>query len=90
MANWINNKMLALGERKGEVLRSLGLRETLGSVAERMHGRLQALSATDCSRLAWLMLNLGNEERARDVAKRGLEKDPSNEHCAKLVDRLGA
>ncbi|MXY52588.1 MAG: hypothetical protein F4Y86_08710 [Gammaproteobacteria bacterium] len=90
MANWINNKLLQLGDRKAEILGSFGLRETLRNVAERMHARLQGMSATDCSRLAWLMLNLGNAEQARDVAKLGLEKNPKNEYCEKLVERLGA
>ena len=87
-ANRINNKLQSLGETKAEVLRSLGLRAMIASVAERMHSRLQALSATGCSRLAWLMLNLGDEERARDVARRGLERDRDSEYCKRLVARL--
>ena len=90
MANRINNKLQFLGEKKGEVLHAFGLREMIASVAEHMHRRLQSLSGTDCSRLAWLMLNLGDEQRARDVARRGVERDPQNDHCRRLVARLDA
>ena len=88
MANRINNKLQGLGEKKAEVLHAFGAREMVASVAERMHTRLQSLSGTDCSRLAWLMLNLGDGERARDVARRGVERDPQNDHCRRLVARL--
>ena len=87
MANRINNKLQMLGEKKSGAFNS-GLREMMVSVAERMQTRVQRLSATDCSRLAWLMLNLGDDERARDVAKRGLERDPENVYCKRLVARL--
>ena len=89
VANRINNRLQELGEKKAEVLNSFGLREMITGVAERMHQRLQSLSATDCSRLAWLMLNLGDGERARDVARRGAERDTENDHCRRLVTRLG-
>ena len=90
MANRINNKLQVLGEQKAEVLRTFGVREMIAKVAERMHGMLRGLSANDCSRLAWLMLNLGDDERARDVARRGLELDSDNCHCQRLVARLDA
>ena len=90
MANRINNKLQGLGEKKAEVLHAFGMREMVVSVAERMYGRLQGLSATDCSRLAWLMLNLGDDERARDVARRGVELNPESDHCKRLVARLRA
>ena len=90
MAGQINYKLQGLGEKKTEVFRSLGVREMVLNVAERMQNRVESLSATDCSRLAWLMLNLGDEERARDVARRGVEQDPENDHCKRLVARLEA
>ena len=88
IVNRINNRLRELGDRKSEVLHSLGVRQIVASVAEHLHKRLDHLSATDCSRLAWLMLNLGDEERARDVTKRGFDKDPENDHCRRLVERL--
>ena len=90
MANRINNKLQELGERKAEVLQSFGVRELITTVGERMHRRLRSLSATDCSRLAWLLLNLGEEGRACDVARRGVEVNPESYHCKRLVARLGA
>ena len=45
-------------------------------------------NAVDCSRLAWLFLNLQNEPAALKYARMGLEKDNSNQHCQNLVDKL--
>lgn len=44
--------------------------------------------ATDCSRLAWLHLQLGDEKSALQVARHGLEMDPFNEHCRNIVSIL--
>ena len=55
-----------------------------------MENRLKNLSATNCSRLAWLYLNVGNPQRALDVAKVGVEREPDNEHCQKLIRKLDA
>ena len=90
MASQINHKLQGLGEKKADVLRSFGIREMIRNVTERMQTRVESLSATDCSRLAWLMLNLGDADRARDVARRGAEQDPENDHCKRLVARLEA
>ena len=49
---------------------------------------LRKLTATDCSRLAWLYLNVGNDDRARDIARLGLERESDNYYCLKLVERL--
>ncbi len=53
-----------------------------------MEERLDEADATDLSRLAWLCLNLGDEGRASEYTKRGLDQDPQNQHCGKLADRL--
>ena len=53
-----------------------------------METRLGDLSATNCSRLAWLYLNVGNPTRALDVAKLGVEQEPENEHCQNLILKL--
>lgn len=44
--------------------------------------------ATDCSRLAWLFLQDGNERRARELVRVGLRLDPENEFCLNLVRKL--
>ena len=48
------------------------------------------LSATDCSRLGWLLVNIGENDRAREVVARGTQVDPNNEHCWNLRESLGA
>jgi len=53
-----------------------------------MSSRFEEASADDLSRLAWLHLQLHDEQRAYDVATIGLQRDPGNEHCQKLVDRI--
>lgn len=57
-------------------------------VIERMEREIQVLSATDCSRLAWLYLTCDNKDKATEITKIGLEKDSENEYCQRLYDRL--
>ena len=64
------------------------LRELISQVIRAMERHMSKLDATDCSRLAWLLLNVGNVERARDIANRGLQQERDNEHCQKLIQRL--
>ena len=53
-----------------------------------MAGRLSEATATDCSRLAWLHLSLGDEEAARQIVREGLKKYRGNEYCRNLAERL--
>ena len=89
IANRLNNRIWELRGARIEDAWSMDVRELLGKVIEKMETRLRTLSATDCSRLAWLYLNVGDADRARDVAKVGLQKEPSSDHCQKLITRLG-
>lgn len=53
-----------------------------------MAARIEAEGdATDCSRLAWLHLRLGDEVEADRLVDQGLCLDPKNEHCGKLKER---
>ena len=88
-ANRLNNRIRELKGRHIEDAWSEEVRALLERVISAMEKRLGDLSATSCSRLAWLHLNVGNEDRARDVAKIGVQRDPSNEHCQNLMRRLG-
>ena len=45
-------------------------------------------NATDCSRLAWLHLNMQDAKRAEDYTRLGLELDPDNMYCLRLADKL--
>jgi hypothetical protein len=57
-------------------------------LAEVMEARFEEGDATDMSRLAWLWLKLGDEDKALYFARIGLERDQGNEHCKKIVDWL--
>lgn len=89
LANQINNRIRNLKGQKIEHAWSPEVRSLIERVATAMYGHLTELSATDCSRLAWLYLNVQNEDSAREVAKFGLSREPDNEHCLNLVARLG-
>lgn len=85
LANRLNNRIRELKDHGlGEDW--LGrARRFLGQVIEAMEKHLSQLSATNCSRLGWLFVNVGNRERALDVARLGLERDPTNRHCQNLI-----
>ncbi len=57
-------------------------------LAAAMSQRVAEATATDLSRLAWVYMHLGDEETAKTYTLRGLEKDPSNNFCGKLFERL--
>jgi hypothetical protein len=83
MANWLNAEIkekLDAGER-GALAKAL---------ARLMESHLPVASSTDLSRLAWLHLHAGDDHRALDVAEIGLQRDPDNAYCQRLVERLRA
>lgn len=88
-ANRINNSIRNLKGRRVDEAWSPEVRVLLERVADVLNRHISQLSPTDLSRLAWLYLNIGNEARARDIALRGAEADPNNEHCRNLVRKLG-
>lgn len=45
-------------------------------------------TATDFSRAAWVCLALHETEMARDLVRQGLEREPDNEYCRNLAERL--
>jgi len=90
LANRINSRIRDLKGRRVEDAWSPEVRALLGRMASAMERHLPRLSATDCSRLAWLYLNIQGEDRARDIAKMGLERDPNNPYCLNLVGKLGS
>lgn len=62
----------------------------LASVRELMEQVADELDATGLSRLAWLFLHENNQEKGYKYAAKGLEKDPHNEHCYRIVERARA
>ena len=88
LANHINNRIRDLKGQHISEAWSPEVRELLGRVATRMEQRIGELSSDECSRLAWLYLNIGNSERALDVARIGIGREAHNHHCQRLIDRL--
>ena len=86
--NRINNIYLELKQRGSSVLDSQERRILVRKVADVMASRMSELDGTDCSRLAWLFMHLRDETRAQEVAHKGYERDPTNEHCLRLIDRF--
>lgn len=60
----------------------------LGKLIGRLEQCLHGLDAIDLSRLAWLYLHIGNEERALQLVSSGLDMDPNNSYCLKIQERL--
>ena len=88
LANHLNTRIRDFKDRSGMDTWSGKVRGFLERVIGAMEQRFKQLSATNCSRLAWLHLNVGNQERALDVAKSGVEREPENEHCQNLIRKL--
>ena len=87
LANHLNNRIRDLKGHGIEDNWSEKVRGLLERVIRAMERR-KTLSATNCSRLAWLYLNVGNPERALDVAKAGVKRDLTNEYCLNLILKL--
>ncbi len=86
--NMLNNRLRVMKAEQVDAAWSEEVRSLLHSVCERMQRGLADLTSTDCSRLAWLYMNNGSAERARDIVHVGLKRDPQNGHCQNLQERL--
>lgn len=53
-----------------------------------MEHRQSEANAADYSRLAWLCMNEQDLSAAEAYARKGLELEPDNEHCLRLLSRL--
>ena len=89
-ANRINKHIRELKDRNEGNIRSGAIQELIEKFIQKMESHLDKLSATNCSRLAWLYRNVGNAERAQDVAMIGIQRDPANEYCKRILLSLGA
>ena len=89
-AGRINQALRTSKEVSREWSRPLELAEMLSPLIRKFEERLAELTATDCSRLAWLYLNsdAGKQDRAMQIAEIGLARDRRNVHCANLLERL--
>ena len=88
-ANRLNQRLYDFKVQSLDRAWSGDVRELLSRVIDKMEKGIGVLSATNCSRLAWLYLNVGNSERALHVARIGAKLEPENEHCRKLVRNRG-
>lgn len=57
-------------------------------MAQVMEARLEEADATDCSRLGWLFLRLGDDAKALEIARAGLLLDADNTYCSNLLSRI--
>jgi hypothetical protein len=64
-------------------------RHFASDLAQMMHERVGEANADDLSRMAWLSLNLQDEDRARAYVDRGLSMERYNAHCVNLAERFG-
>jgi len=83
MANYLNHASEVIGSM--DVTERSALFMPLATLLE---ARLGEASATDLSRLSWLYLHCGNETRAMEMAELGLDRDPTNIHCSRIVAKL--
>lgn len=61
----------------------------LESISDALKQRSHELEADGFSRLAWIRLYLDDEHGAIEATKEGLQRDPYNEHCRGLANKLG-
>jgi hypothetical protein len=59
----------------------------LAGVRAHMEAVSDRLDATGLSRLAWLFGLEGNGQRGLEYAHLGIQKDPTNEHCKRIIER---
>ena len=83
------NRLNGIFRRQGGSFDTYEKQALVRRLVEVMERRLDEADAVDCSRLGWLALHLGDEERARRFASRGLVLDGNDQHCVKLGRRLG-
>ena len=88
LINRLNGRIKQLKDENVEAVRSTGVTEFVERVCDRVWSVRNSLSATNASRLAWLCLNVGRGEEAREVTRIGLVKEPTNIYCVKLKERF--
>jgi hypothetical protein len=54
-----------------------------------MEPKITQGDATDCSRLAWVLVHSGRVDRALEIIECGLRIDPNNDYCLKLKAKFG-
>ncbi len=62
----------------------------LQKIIDIMIQRIDEANATDYSRLAWILLNNNESERAKEFVEKGLEIDNFNTHCIRLYHKINS
>jgi hypothetical protein len=88
VANRINNIIFALKRMGMPVFETEERRLLLRRVVKVISQYDNEMDAVDCSRVAWLYLNLGDETTAKIIAQKGLNIDNENEYCQRILDKL--
>ena len=88
-ANRLNSRMAALRGHLPGGAQGPEVKARIERFVTEMDRDSEALTATDCSRLAWLHLRLGNKDRGCDLTEQGLRQEPEHEYCRNLAQRLG-
>ena len=84
-ANRINRVLRSMSvDQVPREVKRIQVKDVVGALEE-CYGELDA---TDLSRLAWLQVHLGEHAAARHAVNRGLEIDPHNTYCQRLVASL--
>jgi len=83
-SNRINNYFYYHPEAKSVEYKKL----LLDKVIEIMYRRIKEGSATDYSRLAWLLVNNDQDEKAKETIEEGLIIDPDNHHCQRIYAKI--
>jgi hypothetical protein len=85
------NRVFASAKRDGKVPFQADERKyLLGKLIKHLEASVSQLDSTDMSRLAWLHMHVGDENRAREITEKGLEMDGENEYCLKLAQKFEA
>lgn len=87
-ANEVNGVFFAARSAGRQVLETDERRGILSQLVHAFERHASAMTATDMSRLAWTYLGLGNEARAVELARKGLDLEPDNDYCQRLARKL--
>jgi hypothetical protein len=83
------NRVSSLFRQESRLFDTVEKSIVVRKLADVMHGRISEGDAIDCSRLAWLYLNLRDQDNAATVTRLGLQQDSTDVYCRSLATRLG-
>jgi hypothetical protein len=83
------NRVNGILREQGYLIHQDERRALATKLAAVMQSRVDEADADDLSRMAWLAINLGQESKAHEYVRAGLQMDSTNLHCLRLASRLG-